>query len=62
MQKTMILTIEWDKRNNKILYFGTQNSMVKVYDVVQKKIIQEVLFNKTYPIITSINSLSANGK
>ncbi len=43
MLKTMILTIEWDKRNNKILYFGTHNAMVKVYDVVQKKIIQEVI-------------------
>ena len=61
MQKTIILTIEWDKRNNKILYFGTQNSIVKVYDVSQKKIVQEVFFNKTHPVITSINSSSANG-
>jgi hypothetical protein len=54
MQKSAILSIEWDKRSNRILYLGTQTALVKLYDITQKRIVQEVAFSKAYPIVTSI--------
>jgi hypothetical protein len=62
MQKSLIHIIEWDKRINKLLYLGTLTSNMKVYDIHQKKIIQELTFNKSYPIITNIYSSASNGK
>ena len=57
MQKSSILTIEWDKRFANILYIGTKSYSVKTYDIYQKRIIQDLAFNKMYPFVTSINTL-----
>jgi len=54
MQKSVIISIEWDKRSHRILYLGTQTALVKLYDITQKRIVQEVAFSKAYPIVTSI--------
>ena len=62
MQKSPILTIEWDKRFNNIMYIGTKSNSIKLYDVYQKRIIQDLTFNKLNPLITLINSLSSNGR
>ena len=62
MQKALILSIEWDKRINRLLYFGTQTALIKQYDITQKKIIQEVAFNKQFPVITHICSSPSSGK
>jgi hypothetical protein len=61
MQKSTILTLEWDKRFNNILYIGTKSNSVKLYDVYQKRIIQDLAFNKMYPLITLVNPLASNG-
>jgi hypothetical protein len=62
MQKSPILTIEWDKRFNNIMYIGTKSNSIKLYDVYQKRIIQDLTFNKLNPLITLINSFSSNGR
>ncbi len=55
--------MDWDKKTNKILYLGTLNSSLKVYDINQKKVIQELEFNKSLPNVTHICcSLSLNGE
>ncbi len=54
MQKSVIISIEWDKRSNKVLYLGTQTSVVKLYDIIQKRIVQEINLNKIYPVVTNI--------
>lgn len=62
MQKSFVLCIEWDKRFNHILYIGTKTCSVKLYDIHQKRIVQELTFNKLYPLITHINPLVSTGK
>ena len=61
MQKSSILSMEWDKRNSKILYMGSKSASIKLYDVGEKKVIQEVLMNKLYPRVVQICSFSTNG-
>ena len=49
MLKAAVISVEWDKKNNKILYLGTMNSsLVKVYDINLKKVIQDLELNKEY--------------
>ena len=56
MQKSSVLSIEWDVRNYNILYIGTRSHCVKVYDVQQKKIMQELAINKNFPLTTLVRS------
>jgi hypothetical protein len=56
MHKSVVMTVEWDKRVNKFLYLGTHSSHLKMYDTTQKKIVQEVLINKQFPVVTCITS------
>ena len=49
MLKAAVVSVEWDKKNNKILYLGTMNSsLVKVYDINLKKVIQDLELNKSF--------------
>lgn len=62
MLKAAVISVEWDKKNNKILYLGTMNSsLVKVYDINLKKVIQDLELNKAFSHVTHICSLSLNG-
>jgi hypothetical protein len=62
MLKAAVVSVEWDKKNNKILYLGTMNSsLVKVYDINLKKVIQDLELNKSFAHVTHICSLSLNG-
>lgn len=62
MLKAAVVSVEWDKKNNKILYLGTMNSsLVKVYDISLKKVIQDLELNKSFAHVTHICSLSLNG-
>jgi hypothetical protein len=54
--------MEWDKRNSGILYFGNNTSIVKAYNVNDKKITQELAINKLYPNVNQICSFLSNGK
>lgn len=57
MQKSVIMTLEWDKRVNRFLYLGTHTSLLKMYDTTQKKIMQEVSFSKQqFPVVLQIAS------
>lgn len=61
--RSNVISMDWDKKTNKILYLGTSNSSLKVYDINQKKVIQELEFNKSLPNVTHICcSLSLNGE
>jgi hypothetical protein len=61
--RSNVISMDWDKKTNKILYLGTLNSSLKVYDINQKKVIQELEFNKSLPNVTHICcSLSLNGE
>ncbi len=62
MQKASIITIEWDKRIKNILYIGTKSSIIKLYDSNQKKIVQDLSFNKMYPLITCVHSFASSEK
>jgi len=62
MLKAAVISVEWDKKTNKILYLGTMNSSIlKVYDVNLKKAIQDLELNKSFSHVTHICSLPLNG-
>lgn len=62
IQKSTIISMEWDKRNSNILYFGNNQSSLKSYDINEKKILQELIINRQYPYVNQICSLPINGK
>ena len=62
MQRSMILSLEWDKRNSNLAYFGTNSGVVKVYDNNLKRFIQELTLNKIFPHVTNICSSPYSGK
>lgn len=47
MLKGTFMSVEWDKKSNKLVYLGTNKpAVIKVYDLNQKKIIQELEVSK----------------
>ena len=62
VQKSIILSVEWDKRHNGVLLIGNDMSTVKEYNVNEMKITQELIINKSYPCVNQICSFHANEK
>jgi len=62
IQKSPILSMEWDAKNHNILYLGSEAAVVRVYDAQEKKFIQALEVNKAYPRVTQICSFIANQK
>ena len=60
IQKSPILSMEWDAKNHNILYLGSEAAVVRVYDAQEKKFIQALEVNKAYPRVTQICSFIAN--
>ncbi|RNA43278.1 WD repeat-containing 91, partial [Brachionus plicatilis] len=59
VSKTHVQKIEWDRQNSNILYIGTRQNTLKVYDLNIKKIVQELVLNKQYPLVKFIFSTLA---
>lgn len=62
IQKSPILSMEWDCKTTNILYLGSEAALVRVYDAQEKKFTQMLEVNKAYPRITQICSFMANGE
>lgn len=60
VSKSYVQTIEWDKLNSNILYIGSKQNSLKVYDLSIKKIVQELVLNKQYPLVKLVVSTSSN--
>ncbi|CAF0857200.1 unnamed protein product [Brachionus calyciflorus] len=54
--KTLVVSIEWERRNSNIIYIGLKSNAVKIYDLLMRKFIQELSLNKNYPFTNLIHS------
>ena len=61
VQKSTIVSIEWDKQNSVVLYFGNNLSTIKKYNINEQKITQELMINRLFPNVNQICSFSSNG-
>ena len=54
--KTGVFAVHWSKRNDKILYIGTGNSRIKVINISQRRISNELVHSKDDMYIVAIES------